>query len=127
MRVVAPRVLDVGIPNQSSDGALSSWHIPHTARQFVHDGADMRRIALCQFLQPQVVGLHRSEQAVGLRLCSEEHAIETHPFRPSQGTRLHVVSRLDDGDAEMLQSAIATAVLERRQEQGIGLQVEDDL
>ena len=56
-----------------------------------------------------------------------EHAVELHPLRPSQCRNLHVVGRLDDGDMYVFQFPVASAVLERRDEQAFGLHVYDFL
>ena len=54
-----------------------------------------------------------------------QQAIEAHPLGTAQRRRFHVLSTLHDGNVYLLQLTIAATVLERRQQQGIGVQVDN--
>ena len=71
-----------------------------------------------------------STSAKRLSACGatpEEQSVETHPLGTSQSGGFHVVGTFDDGNIQFLDTAITATVLERRQKDGIGMQVDDAL
>ena len=65
------------------------------------------------------------EERVGAPLLAVEHAVEADPLGAGQRRLLHILGALDDGDVDLLQPAVAARVLEGREQQGVGLGVDD--
>ena len=78
-------------------------------------------------LEALVTTVHFSKKVVGLWRNPEEQSVETHPLGTSQSGGFHVVGTFDDGNIQFLDTAITATVLERRQKDGIGMQVDDAL
>ena len=72
-----------------------------------------------------IAAVHEGKKAVGLVFATVQQAIEAHPLGTAQRRRFHVLSTLHDGNVYLLQLTIAATVLERRQQQGIGVQVDN--
>ena len=72
-----------------------------------------------------IAPLYLLEETVGTLLLTIEHAIEAHPLGSCQWGGFHVFGAFDDGNIDVLQSAIASGILEGREEDGIGLCVDD--
>ena len=111
MRIVFPGIVDGGIGEHTSEGALSAGDIPNAADKFVHE--DRMMSVTTGFLpECQIVSFYFGKEAVGFGFGADKHAVEAHPLGTTEGRGFHVVSHLDDGNAEVFNSSVATAVLE---------------
>ena len=124
MLVVSPRILALGIFQHLADGAVSTRHIPDRTRDFVQYDRTPDLGGHCHLLQGLIAAVNHGKQAVGTLLTPEEHSVETHPLGTSQGCCLHILGTLYQRDVDILHLAIASAVLEGRQEDGIGMLVD---
>ena len=127
MLIPCVRVFDIRVSDKSSDGAASARYIPDSSRLFVHDHRGAYTRGFCQLFEPQVVAFHLLEHLLRLFLRSEEHAVVLHPLRTPERGGFHIVGSLDNRDIDVLQFAVASVVLERREENGVGREVDDCL
>ena len=82
---------------------------------------------VCACLNAVVGFLHLNKKTVCLGFLTYEHAIETHPLGTSKRRRLHIVGTLDKRYMKFVELAIASTVLEGRDEHRIGFSVDDFL
>ena len=128
--VAAPRIADSGVGNHLSYGAFAARHIPYRARQLVHKHLLARSFGILAryiCLQSSVFLIYLGKERVGLLLLSEQHSVEAHPLGAAQRRSLHVVGSLDYGYVQFAHATITAAVLERREEDGIGRKVDNRL
>ena len=71
--------------------------------------------------------LHRSKQAVRPLPDAEQTPVEAHPLGTPQGRSLQIVGTFHNRDAQLFDAAVAVAVLKRREQDGIGMQLDDTL
>ena len=72
-----------------------------------------------------IAAVDKCKEAVGLVFATVQQPIEAHPLGTTQRRGLHIFGTLDDGDVNFFQLTIATTIFERRQQQGIGAQVDN--
>ena len=112
-----------------SEGAIATWDIPYAASHLINDDIWLFPVSCLltpnKILQRIIAAVDNGKEAVCLSLAAEEHAIEPQPLGTCQRRGLHVFCALDDGDAYLLETAIAATVLERGEEESVGSLVDD--
>ena len=115
--------------NQLSEGALATRHIPHATSHLINDDRWLTSVFCLltphKLLQRIIAAIDNGKKTISLLLATKEHTIESQPLGTGQRRGFHILSTLDDGDADLLQTPIATTVLERRQEECVRPLVDD--
>ena len=113
--------------NHLSQRATSTGDIPHGTHHLV-DKCLAALAGLCSLgLQCLVVLINNLEEAVGLVVFPEEQSIELHPLGTSQWRRFHIFGTFDQRDVDILEFAVSATILERREHDDVGLDVDDAL
>ena len=127
MVVGSPRIASVGIANHLPQRATATRDVPHGTHHFVDKClttfAGLRGLGL----QRLVVLIYDLEEAVGLVVFTKEQSIELHPLGTSQWRRFHIFCTFDQRDVDILELAVSTTILERREHNNVGLDVDDAL
>ena len=114
----------MGVFEHGAHGAPASGHIPDTTRHLVHQHRGARGSLCGQRNQFLIATVHNVEERVGPLLLAEEQSVELDPFGPCYRRFFHVVGTLDERDAEFAHLAITAIVVERRKQDGIGMEGE---
>ena len=106
---------------------MATGDVPHGTDHLV-DECLAAFAGLCSLsLQRLIVLIYNLEEAVGLVVFAEEQSVELHPLGTGQRRRFHIFCTFYERDVDILEFAVAATILEGREHDDVGLDVDDAL